>query len=138
VLTSEDSVEVAALVARYNRAFDSGDVEEWVATFTADGEFVSPSDGPVSGHDSLRAWFTARPHTSIHITTDTTMHEEGDVLKHICSLIVFRRVDNGAYLRSVGIYEDELIRTEDGWRFVRRVPTLQSVVPRPVSEAVSA
>src|SRR5262249_41968196 len=51
-LSFEDRAEIHELIARYNRAMDSGAVRDWVDTFVPDGEF----DGIVGqfrGHEEL-------------------------------------------------------------------------------------
>ena len=58
-LSAADKIEIQELVARYNRAIDSGDVEGWVDTFVRDGVFEGLVVPTFRGHDELRAFVTA-------------------------------------------------------------------------------
>lgn len=119
--------EIRSLVAKYNGAFDSGDVESWLETFSPDGVFSSKGQGDVVGHDALREWFAGRSHTTIHVTTDATITSDGEEMHHVCTVLVFRREDDGVLLSSVGQYDDWLIKRPEGWRFRSRRPTTESV-----------
>jgi hypothetical protein len=128
-----DAWQVANLVTQYNRSFDGDDIESWLATFTPDGQFVSRSEGAIVGHEAMREWFAAHEHNTIHVTTDPTLEQDGDVVRHRCTIMVFRKMKEGVVLGSVGEYADEVLRTDAGWRFVSRAPTTQPVVPRPTT-----
>ena len=58
-LPASDKIEIQELVARYNRAIDSGDVEGWVDTFLPDGVFEGLVVPTFRGHTELRAFATA-------------------------------------------------------------------------------
>ena len=128
-IDSQDFAEVAALVAKYNRAFDFDDVEEWVDTFTVDGAFLSKDGTAASGHDGLREWFKTRDHVTLHVTTDPTLEEDSDgIVHHRCTVLVFRRQGDAYFLGSVGEYRDTVEKTGKGWRFSSRAPTTHRVV----------
>ncbi|MHB8328126.1 MAG: nuclear transport factor 2 family protein [Acidimicrobiales bacterium] len=128
-LTNSDVVEVAALVAKYNRAFDQDKVDDWVETFTPDGVFISKDGTTATGHDGLREWFLGREHITIHVTTDPTLEEDEGIVRHRCTILVFRRRGEGYVLGSVGEYDDALRKTEAGWRFSKRTPVTHPVLP---------
>jgi ketosteroid isomerase-like protein len=128
MISAEDVVAVAELVARYNRSFDDSDVDTWVGTFISDGTFVTKSDGPVSGHDRLRSWFATAIHDTIHVTANPTLAEDGDIVRHHCTVLVLRRREEGIVISSAGAYDDVVTRTEEGWRFVTRVPVTTPVI----------
>ncbi|GAA1958664.1 nuclear transport factor 2 family protein [Amycolatopsis minnesotensis] len=122
VVATEDVVAVHQLYGRQSHAIDSGRAAEWAATFTADGEFHSPSyPEPAIGTGGLTA-FAAR------------FHESGEQLRHVVSTVHVRRGNTtdtlfaDAYLQIVAstrlvrltVLEDELVRTEGGWRVRRR------------------
>ena len=128
MVDASDWFEIRSLVAKYNRAFDTGDVESWLETFSTTGVFSSKGQGDVTGHEALREWFATREHTTIHVTADPTIVANGeDEMHHICTVIVFRREEGGGVLSSIGQYEDWLIREPDGWRFRSRCPSTAPV-----------
>jgi hypothetical protein len=122
VVATEDVVAVHQLYGRQSHAIDTGRAAEWAATFTADGEFHSPTySEPAAGTAELTA-FAER------------FHAAGEKLRHVISTIHVRpgatpdalRAD--AYLQIVAsthlvrltVLEDELVRAGDGWRVRRR------------------
>ncbi|MER5437786.1 nuclear transport factor 2 family protein [Streptomyces sp. NPDC002790] len=70
----ETLLEVQHLYAAQSHAIDTGDAEAWADTFTADGEFDSPTyDKPVTGRAALVAFardlHAAAPHLH-HVITN--------------------------------------------------------------------
>ena len=124
----DEMLQVAALVAKYNRSFDNDQVESWIETFLPDGVFVAREEGPVTGHKNLRSWFGTKEHNTIHVTADPTIVEEDGAVRHRCTVMVFRRTDDGVFLGSVGEYDDLLTKTNEGWRFVRRAPVTTPLI----------
>ncbi|MTD53176.1 nuclear transport factor 2 family protein [Amycolatopsis pithecellobii] len=139
--TADGSAELAALRAEvqllrdkeaivehtvaYNHAWDDGRGEDWVATFTADGEFAMPEQPEVVGESALREM--TRDQLSrgfVHITTDHHITVDGDTAQQTCTLILSKRSPGKEAGSSVwvtaGRYSDTLRRTPEGWRFARR------------------
>lgn len=127
-INSDDILEVNRLVATYNDKFDSNQVDEWLKVFVDDATFVTRDGKRVTGHDALRKWFFTRNHNSMHVTTDHVMYEDETLVKHRCTVIVFQRETEGISLRSMGVYEDVVAKTERGWRFVERAPKTVPVI----------
>lgn len=116
-----DQLEIRELTARYNRAADAGDGEGFAATFTADGSLVMAGETLCSGEAELVA-FAGKPRGTVHATTDPVLSVKGDEATQECTLLLFRTARDGTSVRleNTGRYEDELVRTKDGWRFRRR------------------
>lgn len=116
-----DHLAIRELTARYNRAFDDVDSEAWADTFTSNGvmEFGGP---PVTGRDALVEMSRATGYGYVHITTDPIIEVDGDRATQSCTLVVATRSkERGPVgVAMTGRYEDELVRTPDGWRFTRR------------------
>jgi ketosteroid isomerase-like protein len=131
MIDPSDHLAIRALTAQYNDAFDSGDVDGWVATFTDDGVFESRVVGRLAGHHALRRWFVTWPHNTIHATTDARINGNGDRATQSCTVLVFERNGDQAHLRSVGNYTDRLEKTPSGWRFAYRNPVTYPIVLPP-------
>ena len=131
MIDPRDRQEIRDLTCRYNDAFDGADANAWVNTFTEDGTFESRVGGKVNGREALLEWFEKRPHDTIHATTDALVEGDGDTATQVCTVLVFERHGEGAYLRSVGKYSDRLRRTPEGWRFSYRNPVTMRISGEP-------
>jgi len=117
---ADDYVEIQQLYARYNVAIDSGDGEGWAATFIPEGVFNT-----FNGHDALVGFIK---------TWRERMN--GGNMRHWNSNLVITPAPGGAtgtvylLLVNVGVrppviaqaatYQDELVKTAQGWRFKKR------------------
>ena len=115
--TAEDRDEILQLMYRYNHAIDSGDAPGWAATFTADGVF-DVAGQLRSGRDELIA-FAASVHGLRHTVANPVIDVTGDAATARAYFVVFQ----GTGLAAIGTYQDEVVRTPDGWRFAKRVST---------------
>jgi uncharacterized protein (TIGR02246 family) len=122
----QDRIAIRELTARYNHAFDDVDTEAFVNTFTEDGVFQLDTDGPVTaGRDRLASMSQVVNFGPVHMTTDPVIEIHGDTATQICTLALgFRtkeREPESAVYASSGRYYDELVRTDEGWRFKKRL-----------------
>jgi pimeloyl-ACP methyl ester carboxylesterase len=117
----DDIEAVKQLVARYNLAFDYGDVEGYLATWTEDGLFHrSTALRSYQGHDALRELITTFPVQGRHLSTNFVIDVDGDRAT-ASSYLLYLSAD-GYQPVMFGVYADELVRGADGWRFsVRRL-----------------
>jgi hypothetical protein len=120
-LTADDYIEIQQLYAQYNNAIDSGDAEGYAGTFIPDGVFNT-----FTGHDALVGF--------IHRWRDNM---KGGNMRHWNSNLAIVGTPEGAsgsvYLLLVAVsarppviataakYEDQLVKTPQGWRFKKRV-----------------
>ena len=120
-LTADDYIEIQQLYARYNNAIDSGDAEGYAATFTPDGVFNN-----FNGHDALVGFIknwrekmggANRRHWNTNLViTPTADGASGTVYLFL--------MDVGVRPPTIGTaakYEDQLVKTANGWRFKKRV-----------------
>ncbi len=121
-LSIEDQIAILALVARYNHAVDSGDVETRAATFTEDGVWDSETGGVVRGREAILAHARDRAphaHTWKHWTNNPVIEGDGDAAT-IRQYMMLVGVDGALRIRMLGTYHDTLRREPDGWRFAYR------------------
>ena len=120
---------------RASMRMDANDADGLMALFTPDLEFVRPATWPevvIRGREQLKAAIAARPpgFVSRHIFSNSVADHVGpDEVRVVSYFTHFSgtRTDAAAAipmdhaLRSLGEYEDRVVRTPDGWRIARRV-----------------
>jgi len=112
-LTVQDYIDIQQLYARYNWTIDAGDVDGYAALYTPDGSFNT-----FNGTDGLKTFMknrqagTRRHWNSGLLITPTPEGASGKVYLLL--------VDVGAKppaISSAARYEDQLVKTAQGWRF---------------------
>ena len=114
---TEDRDEILQLLYRYNHAIDSGDAEGWADTFTSDAVFDAAGN-LMSGREALVA-FAASVHGSRHVVANPLIDVAGDT----ATVRAYILLAHGDPVSVVGTYQDDVVRTDDGWRFAKRVFT---------------
>jgi hypothetical protein len=134
-LSAQDNVEIQQLYAHYNIAIDSGDAEGWAATFIPEGVFNT-----YTGHDALvgfvKMWReklngAARKHWN------TNLQLSGDA-KQASGTVYLMLVDTSTKPASIiftGIYNDNLVKTKQGWRFAKRTTTADALPAAAAAES---
>ena len=125
-LDTADQIEIQQLYARYNTAIDTGDSETFAGCFTLEGHFDS-GIAQLDGHKDIAA-FAAQTHSSMpgmrHNATNIVVDGGGgngaSSAKGSAFLIGYL-VDGGYKVIVTGRYRDELAKTDDGWKFTKRV-----------------
>jgi actinorhodin biosynthesis protein ActVIA len=127
-LSADDQAEIHDLYAHYNLVLDAGDAEAWAATFVPDGRF-----GNSVGHDALVTFatnFHASNPGSRHWNTNILVTPTADGAHGTCYLTLWNVSVRPPTITVTGIYQDELVKTPNGWRFKSRVVTTD----RPASQ----
>lgn len=120
-LTADDMAEIHNLYAHYNLVLDAGDAEAWADTFLPDGRF-----GSSVGRDALVAFatsFHASNPGSRHWNSNIQITPTADGASGTCYLMLWNVGVRPAAIILTGIYQDELVKTPNGWRFKARVVT---------------
>ena len=120
-LTADDYIEIQQLYARYNNAIDSGDAEAYAGTFVPDGVFNN-----FNGHDALVGFIndwrdkmkgTSRRHCNNNMTiTPSAEGASGSVYLLLVDVSV-----RPPTIAAAAKYDDQLVKTAQGWRFKKRV-----------------
>jgi 3-phenylpropionate/cinnamic acid dioxygenase small subunit len=138
----DDSLAIQQLVVRYAWAIDDKDWDALDQVFVPDAWIdYSSSPGGVSGHlPEIKEWLAKSlapfPMTQ-HLVTNTDVTFDGD--RATARTMFYNPM--GAATREGplhhfflgGRYDDELVRTADGWRIVKRVETMlwfEGTLPR--------
>lgn len=124
-----DRLEIQALLTRYTIAIDTHDWELLDTVFTADAWIDYESSGGTKGrYPEVRAWLAkilpllkqklhliAAPHLTLdgdRARTRTYLHNPNGFPQPDGSTI---------YMTVNAYYDDELVRTDDGWRIAQRI-----------------
>jgi len=125
-LTGQDYGEIEALYSRYNQGSDFRDDELFLSAFSEDAVIVRADGSKVEGMAALRA---SRPKREAGETRDAgRRHRTGSYLitptadgaKGRAYYILLDVTTRPPTMRLSGVYEDEFVRTPDGWRIKRR------------------
>jgi uncharacterized protein (TIGR02246 family) len=124
----EDKEAIFDLFMAYRRCLDEKDFSGYAALFAQTGEFLA-QDMHAQGRtaieelvDGMRGTLlTATVGDDIHVVANPEITVDGD-RAHARStwIYVIRAEDGGPDLCKVGHYDDELIREDGAWRFLRR------------------
>jgi ketosteroid isomerase-like protein len=115
-----DRLNIVDLMADVNRAFDDGDADAWLRSFTADGTLETSSGTRAQGQSELRGFFDGVGHDAAHFTTNSVARISGDRAEHSASYAVLKHVDGAIQVVAIGRYLDSLTRTAAGWRISHR------------------
>ena len=117
-----DIAEIRQLNASYNRAADRGDGEAYSTHFTPDAEFEIVGNRVYRGRKEI-AMAANATNVMVHVTTEPEIEVRGDTATQrvrMLSIVSDQQNQRNEFVSS-GWYEDELERTEEGWKFrVRR------------------
>ncbi|MFN0026300.1 MAG: nuclear transport factor 2 family protein [Acidimicrobiales bacterium] len=127
-LSTADRFEIHELVARYNKAIDTGDATGWADTFAEDGEFVGLV-GTFKGRDQLEGFvreYVTNPEfaewaASQHWTTNLVIDGDGERAELFAHVMMVHPEADGGRIVLVGWYEDRLARIDGRWRFTQRI-----------------
>lgn len=132
MVTGEDRLEIIELIGRFSHAFDGGDVEAFARVFSENGIF----NERIGGKDFVRG----RGQSELREYVQKEMAERGvnQPRHHVRNTVFFQVADNRVVTRTymlatnvagegrlaavtaTGIYEDEIVRTPEGWRILKR------------------
>jgi hypothetical protein len=137
-MDNNDIVEIQQLIALYSHAVDMPDQSLFPQVFTEDAVFDGrPCGSPVyEGRAAIEAFFALGkpPHPLAHHMTNCWVREEnGQAL--VRSKFIFRHPVYGEI--HFGDYDDEVIRTGEGWRIRRRTVTPRDPPAQPGADDLS-
>jgi SnoaL-like domain len=112
---TDDCAAIRELITDYALALDAGDIDGCTQLFTADAE-VKVYGRSFVRHEGLRKMFADAPH-GLHLTGVSRIDIHGDTATARSQVLFVRAGD--LQLRP-GLYDDELIRDGERWRFRRR------------------
>lgn len=133
-----DEHAIAKLVARIAQLADVGELTEYARCFAEDAEWVLPAGSGVdlsaqtrSGVADIIAGAQERRDTGIqgpgthtrHVVSTVVVDVAGDCATGRAYWRYYGQTDQTPQLLTMGQYDDEFVRTPDGWRLRRRTIT---------------
>ena len=120
----EDRQDISELLVRYATGIDRRDWPLFRTVFTDDCELDYGEIGAWKGVEAV-ADFMEKVHAlaghTLHRTSNQAITVDGDkatARTYIDALIMAG--DNKSGVNAIGFYDDEILRTDDGWRIARR------------------
>ena len=120
----EDRLDIVDVLVRYATGIDRRDWPLFRTAFTDDCVLDYGEIGQWNGVDAVTE-FMDQAHAmaghTMHRLSNHTIAVDGDAATartYIDGLIMAQ--DNNSGVNAVGFYDDELVRTADGWRIARR------------------
>ncbi len=132
----QDELAIRSLAAAYSDAVNRRDPEGMVAVFASDGIIEKPGFGdPVQGVDKILKRYRRLQRERdflCQLTHSGIVAVEGDKATARWWFSEIKKpVGSNDWLSMIGVYQDEAIRTEQGWRFARRMQTtiMEQAIP---------
>lgn len=123
----EDQQDISDVINRFATGIDRRDWPLFRTAFTDDCHVVMGDYGTFDGVDAI-AGFEEASHAqagnTLHRMTNHVIDVEGDEARartYVDAWIMASDSDSG--INAIGFYDDELIRTGEGWRIARRMFT---------------
>lgn len=125
--------DVADVLVRYATGIDRKDWLLFRTCFTEDCHADYGDIGVWDGVDAITDYMT-RTHPddvrTLHRITNVAITREGDgVAARSYVDVIFVGAESGSGVRAAGTYDDELVRTGDGWKIARRRYTMVYLSP---------
>lgn len=123
-LNASDRLDIHELYARYALYFDNGNPQAWANVFSEGGRFVLEDHAEIVGRADLATFAQERMERSPgirHYTTNICIDDtEQGVRGQAYALVVCKRPGDVLRLRTMGSYEDQLVREGGTWQFLLR------------------
>jgi hypothetical protein len=121
----EDLEEIRALFVDYGYYLDHGLFADYARLFAEDGEILLGPLGRAKGPAAIQALMEqalgARVGSSYHVIANPIVRLEGDRATSNVTWVVLVRDEAGKpVLPMIGHHADTLVRTAQGWKFLRR------------------
>ena len=114
-LSPDDEAEIRNLLARYCLDLDLDDLDGWVALFTDDATY-EVYGRTFTGHDGLRKMLSGAP-GGLHLGGPPVIEPiDADHARTLRNLLFVDRTTGEA---RHAVYDDDLVRTDGGWRITR-------------------
>jgi uncharacterized protein (TIGR02246 family) len=121
--TTADELAIHRLAAAYTDAINRNDPVEAAETYALDGSLLMRDGSPLVGRDAVRAFLVdllARYEYVAQMTPSGLVRLDGDTAAARWQVFAFQKPRDASPRLLIGRYEDEVVRTAEGWRFAHR------------------
>lgn len=124
--TSETRAEITDLLLRYATGIDRRDWDLFRTCFTEDCTLDYGPIGPWDGLDAATTWMDEthqRFGMTMHRMTNAVIDHDGDSDTAVARSYVnavLATLDGTSSFQGNGVYDDQLVRTDDGWKIQTR------------------
>lgn len=138
IARAASELKIRNLLARLAQLADRGDLDGYLALLTDDAVWDMPANATLglaatlrSGRDQIAEGVRERTAAglqgagsdTVHLVSTVWVRVEGDEATSESRFLFYRSASTAPELQSMGRYEDELRRGEDGWQLARRTIT---------------
>jgi len=126
----EDRVEILNLIYQYSYTYDNNEMEKFISLFTNDGVWEAPIGKAKTSEEIYSLLATRREAIAVsgiqnrHFQTNTVLIEiSPDRVEGKTMVLVTWQFPEQKYaqVHLTGIYQDEFTKTDDGWKFTKRI-----------------
>ena len=121
---TDDQLAIRDLTARFTDAVNRGSGADLAVLFTDDGEWHVPGVPTIRGRAAIAAQLDSLLTNFgrlVQLTHSGHVDVHGDTASGVWYLTEHAADDSGTEYAFTGVYSDQLVRTQHGWRFgVRR------------------
>jgi len=125
---TDDELAIRNLIARLAQLADDGELAEYIQCFSDDAVWGGSGFGEKKGRDEImagaverRASGTSGPGTHTrHVITTTAVSLQGERATSRSVFHFYASTDAKPSLEIMGVYDDEFLRSESGWKLARR------------------
>ena len=129
MLNIEDKIFIEELIAKYNFALDTKNIDEWASTWTDDGVWTAPF-GEAKGKTELKnmvnqitsEFASGKRHVSTNILIDDSSSGNGSSgMANARSYLTVIEAQKSPEVVATGVYSDTLKKDGSGkWKFFQR------------------
>ena len=117
----DDLIQIHALLADYGATLDEMRWNDHTALWTEDAE-LHVFGRSYRGREAIEGFMRKAVHGK-HVTAVPHLEFQGDRARSVADFVFFRSSDLA--LHTAGVYRDDLLHTNAGWRFGRREIEIQ-------------
>ena len=117
--------EIRQLLGRYCQCADDGNAEEWAGLFVEEGAFIT-SSGRIEGRRALKEWQdqVLKSARMRHLMVNPMiLVDSPDSARSRVDLQLLKADGDKWSVLVIARYNDRLVKTTEGWRFLERVAT---------------
>jgi hypothetical protein len=111
------------LTSANSHAYESGDLQGWLNTFTVEGTLALDGQQPIVGHRALGQYFREREHRGLEVTVNAVIRVDKVTATQHCRVLSLVPGSLGGSVQSVIDYDDSLVYERGRWFFLSRTST---------------